>query len=275
MSTKNRDLLINLIIIITLVLLLSTLFTCAANASNLQDSSSRIINNQGGIDIMELISLLLAPTGIFGLWAKYTMDRKERVKADKESTNKIIEKIELNDIAQNKKIEIIEEKMGILLEAEKINLGVKQLKLNLEQTTALILDNIEEESIKESVTYGVASAINVFSGIVLQDFKLDIDSLNLQMKVAINKIVGFDSTTTFLVGEELYLFKKDLHYKLTILSESFIMDIGSTFKMINGERRAKFIDQCNTFVKQCIIQSIALYKDHINHSKNSKKVNGH
>lgn len=270
MKSSHRDIIMNILISIVVLLLLLLLFTCGVKASNAQDSL-KVASKEGGIDWIELVSVLLTPTGIFGMWAKYTFDRKERVKADKESTNKIIEKIELNDIAQNKKIEVIEEKMGILLEAEKINLGVKTLKLNLEQTTALILDNIDEENIKETVTYGVASAINVFSGIVLQDFKLDIDSLNLQMKVAINKIVGFDSTTTTLIGEELPTFKKELHYKLTILSESFIMDIGSTFKMINGERRAKFIDQCNTFIKQCIIQSIALYKDHINHTKLNKK----
>ena len=270
MKSNHRDIIMNILISIVVLALLLLLFTCSVKASNTQDSLG-ISTKGGGINWVELISVLLAPTGIFGLWAKYTMDRKERVKMDKESTNKIIEKIELNDIAQNKKIEVIEEKMGILLEAEKINLGVKTLKLNLEQTTALILDNTDEENIKETVTYGVAGAINVFSGIILQDFKLDIDSLNLQMKVAINKIISFDSTTTSLVGEELLRFKKELHYKLTILSESFIMDIGSTFKMLNGERRAKFIEQCNIFIKQCIIQSIALYKDHINHSKLIKK----
>lgn len=267
---KRKDIIYTMVRIVIVIMLLLLILSFNLNAQEINDTSSTS-NTSNGINWFEIISLISAPGGIFGLWIKYSMDRNERVKMDKESTNKIIEKIELNDIAQNKKIEVIEEKMSILLEAEKINLGVKTLKLNLEQTTALILDNINEENIKETVTYGVASAINVFSGIVLQDFKLDIDSLNLQMKVAINKIVGFNSTTTILLGEELDYFKKELHYKLTILSESFIMDIGSTFKMLNGERRAKFIDQCNIFIKQCIIQSIALYKEHINHSKIKSK----
>lgn len=257
---KKRFIFYTVIKIIVIILLLIFILAFNLNAQSI-DTITNISSNKTIINWFEFISLLAAPTGIFGLWAKYTLDRKDRVKTDREATSKIIEKIELNDMEQNKKIGIIEEKMNILLEAEEINLSVKALKLTLEQTTSGILDGVEENNIKETVSYGVSNATAIFSGVVLQDFKLDVDNLELQLKVAVNKITHFNSNDVKLSGQNLVVFKKKLHDKLTMLVGEFIMEIYSTFKKSNGSRREEFMRKANEFIKKCIIQSIIMYRE--------------
>jgi hypothetical protein len=210
----------------------------------------------------EVVKLLLAPTGIFGLWAKYTLDRKDRVKTDREATSKIIEKIELNDAAQNKKIELIEEKMTSLLESEKASLAIKKLKITLEQTTSGILDGVEENNIKETVSYGVSNAIDILNGVIIQDFNIEPEVLILHLKVGINKVVNFNPSSNILEGDGLSIFKQDLQSKLRILSETFVIEARPVFKLRNGERRKAFMELANNYIRKTIIESIELYKYH-------------
>ena len=58
MKSSHRNIIMNILISIVVLLLLLLLFTCGVKASNTQDSL-KVASKEGGIDWIELVSVLL------------------------------------------------------------------------------------------------------------------------------------------------------------------------------------------------------------------------
>ena len=201
--------------------------------------------------------------------AKHKLDEeKARLKTieDNERASLILKRIEESDELQTSQIRElsntvseINNRLIVLEENDETSLSIKKLKFKLEEVSNFLLGGVRDQSVKEVSIYGIEKMYTVFTGYMLQDFKVDIRNLELQLNVASKQAFSFYPPGSKLdkdINEHLRL---ELIYIASNNIKKFILDLNSLKDLRNGVRRSTYITICVDFIENSLLSSLELY----------------